>query len=151
MDPIERNKALVRHWLDLVSRHEIERICALPAPTWTMTGGPPHLPAGPDGIRALFATFGKVSQLWEIDDVIGEGNRVAMRATNTVIQERFFGIDARGYEQRFTATFIFRLADGLIQETWRSADDLGRLLQLGARLVPGPAADQPQFEDAPMN
>jgi hypothetical protein len=37
----------------------------------------------------------------------------------------------------FTATFTFRIADGLIAEIWRNADDLVRLLQLGARIVPG--------------
>jgi hypothetical protein len=33
--------------------------------------------------------------------------------------------------------FIHHVADGLIQQTWRNADDLGRLLQLGARIEPG--------------
>ncbi|MGH3612181.1 MAG: hypothetical protein ACRDRK_06130 [Pseudonocardia sp.] len=35
--------------------------------------------------------------------------------------------------QVFTATFIHRIVDGLVVETWRNADDLGRLIQLGAR------------------
>ena len=48
----------------------------------------------------------------------------------------FEGIDGAGKQQVFTATFIHRIADGLIQQTWRNADDLGRLFQLGARLVP---------------
>ena len=30
-----------------------------------------------------------------------------------------------------------RTADGLVHEIWRNADDLGRLFQLGARVVPG--------------
>jgi len=29
---------------------------------------------------------------------------------------------------------IHRIADGKLVETWRNADDLGRLLQLGARI-----------------
>jgi hypothetical protein len=33
--------------------------------------------------------------------------------------------------------FIHRIGDGQILETWRNADDLGRLLQLGARIEPG--------------
>jgi hypothetical protein len=33
--------------------------------------------------------------------------------------------------------FIHTIADGKIIETWRNADDLGRVLQLGARIEPG--------------
>jgi ketosteroid isomerase-like protein len=140
MDTIETNKRIACHWLDLVSRHDLDGICAMTAPTWTMLGGPPNLPAGPEGIRALFATFGKISQRWTLEDVIAEGDKVVVRATNRVVQESFFGIDARNHEQVFTATFIFRIQNGQIIQTWRNADDLGRVLQLGAHLVPGVVA-----------
>ena len=59
-----------------------------------------------------------------------------MRATNICTQESFFGISARGRQQKFTAMFIHRIADGKIVETWRNADDLGRVLQLGAKIEP---------------
>jgi hypothetical protein len=63
--------------------------------------------------------------------------KVVVRATNTCVQDSFFGIDGRGKRQVFTATFTFQIVDGLIHETWRNTDDLGRLFQLGARIVPG--------------
>jgi predicted ester cyclase len=134
---IEANKQLARRWLDLVTEHRIEDVCRLTAPTWRMHGGPPDLPAGPEGVRALFRIIGPVDQRWTIDDVIAEGDRVVVRATNCCIQEEFFDIPGRGRRQVFTATFTFRIADGLIAEIWRNADDLGRLLQLGASVVPG--------------
>jgi hypothetical protein len=134
---IEDNKRIARRWLDLVSAHDIEAICALTAPTWTMRGGPPNLPAGSDGVRALFGAIGPVEQTWTIEDLIAEGNKVVVRATNTCVQDSFFGIDGRGKRQVFTATFTHLIVNGLIQETWRNADDLGRLFQLGARIVPG--------------
>jgi predicted ester cyclase len=62
---------------------------------------------------------------------------VVIRATNTCVQESFFGIPGLGRRQTFSAMFIFRIADGKIVETWRNADDLGRVFQLGAFLVPG--------------
>ena len=40
----------------------------------------------------------------------------------------------RGIRQVFAAIFIHRVVDGRVAETWRCADDLGRLLQLGARI-----------------
>jgi hypothetical protein len=141
MHELEHNKQLAVRFLDLVSAHDIEGLCALIAPTWTMRGGPPNLPAGHEGIRMLFQTIGPVAQSWAVEDVIAEGDKVVVRASNIVVQDSFFGIDGRGKQQVFTATFIHRIADGLIQETWRNADDLGRLFQLGARLVPGAAEE----------
>jgi predicted SnoaL-like aldol condensation-catalyzing enzyme len=108
---------LARRWLDLVSEHRIEEICAMTAPTWTMHGGPPQLPSGPDGIRALFDAIGPIDQHWTIEDVIAEGDKVVIRATNTCVQESFFGIPGLGRWQTFSAMFIFRIADGKIVET----------------------------------
>ena len=136
MSDLERNKLIACMWLDLVSRHDVEALCALTSPEWTMHGGPPGLPAGPDGVRALFRSIGPVRQRWTIEDVIAEGDRVAVRATNACVQAEFLGIPGGGRTQTFTATFVFRIAGGRVLTTWRNADDLGRVLQLGARLAP---------------
>jgi ketosteroid isomerase-like protein len=129
---VEANKRLAVRWLELVSAGDVDELCRMTDPSWTMVGGPPDLPTGPDGIRALFATFGEITQTWEIDDVIGEGDKVVVRATNRCVQDSFFGVSAAGVEQ----VFIFQFADGLAVRTWRNAADLQRLLQLGARIVP---------------
>jgi len=136
MSFIEENKTTARRWLDLISEHRIEEICEMTAPTWTMHGGPPELPCGPNGVRELFRIIGPVTQKWTIEDVIAEGDKVVVRATNICAQESFLGIPCRGQQQVFTATFIHRIVDGKILETWRNADDLGRVLQLGARIEP---------------
>ena len=99
----------------------------LRAPTWALW----------TGLRALFGHIGPVEQKWTVDDVIAEADRVVVRATNCCTQEEFFGVPAGGKRQVFTATFTFRIVDRLIAEVWRNADDLGRLLQLGARIAPG--------------
>lgn len=140
---IEANKALAVRFLELVAAHDIDALCELVTPEWTMTGGPPGLPAGPEGIRILFGTFGKINQEWAVEDVIAEGDRVVVRAVNTCDQDSFFGVPSHGRTQVFTATFVHRVTgtpDGRrIAQTWRNADDLGRLLQLGATIVAGPA------------
>ena len=140
--PIEqdRNKALARRFLDLVADHDVDALVALIAPTWTMEGGPPDLPAGEAGVRQLFDSFGRIQQKWAVDEVIAEGRKVVVRATCTVEQDSFFGVPAVGRQQVFTATFIHDVVDGLITRTRRNADDLGRLLQLGARIIPGTRA-----------
>jgi hypothetical protein len=59
---ITANKALACRFLDLVSAHDVDGLSELIAPTWTMQGGPPGLPAGPEGLRTLFASFGPSSR-----------------------------------------------------------------------------------------
>jgi predicted ester cyclase len=136
MTSIETNKAIARQFFDLVTTHKIEQLCEMVSSTWTLHGGPPKLSSGADGIRELFATFGQIEQTWTIEDVIAEGDKVVVRAINTCSQESFLGIPAQGKRQTFTATFIHQIIDGKIVESWRNADDLGRLLQLGARIEP---------------
>jgi predicted ester cyclase len=137
MSNTEANKTIARRFLELVSEHNVEKLCDMVAPTWTMHGGPPNLSSGADGIRELFATFGTITQEWAIEDMIAEGDKVVVRAINTCVQESFLGIPAHDRQQKFTATFIHHIIDGKIVETWRNADDLGRMLQLGARIEPG--------------
>lgn len=133
---IETNKEIARRFFELVSQANIEDLCSLVSADWTMHGGLPGLPPGRDGVRKLFGSFGNIEQLWIVNDVIAEDNKVAVRATNTCRQESFFGIPGKGKTQIFTATFIHKIHNGEITETWRNGDDLGRLLQLGARLEP---------------
>jgi len=67
---LDANKQLAVHWLELVGAGDVDAICALTAPDWTMAGGPPDLPTGPDGVRVLFATFGEITQTWQVHDVL---------------------------------------------------------------------------------
>lgn len=136
MSSVEANKAIARRFFELVSEHKITELCEMISPTWRMHGGPPNLSPGADGIRELFSTFGTIAQQWIIEDVIAESDKVVVRATNICTQDSFLGIPAQGRQQRFTAIFIHQITDGKIVETWRNADDLGRLLQIGAQIKP---------------
>jgi predicted SnoaL-like aldol condensation-catalyzing enzyme len=133
---METNKLIARLWLDFINKHDIEGLCAITADTWKMHGGLPGLPEGPAGVRKLFASFGPVEQQWKAEDIIAEGDKVVIRATNHCWQESFLGLQSHGIRQVFSAMFIHHIVDGRIQETWRNADDLGRVLQLGARIIP---------------
>ncbi len=136
---IENNKLIACKFLELVGEGNVEEICKFIAPEWTMHIGLSsfEIPTGPEGMRKLFETFGQIKQQWKIEDIIAEGNKVVVRATNNCVQESFLGVLSYGRPQTFTATFIHQIIDGKIQETWRNADDLGRVLQLGAQIVPG--------------
>lgn len=132
---LEDNKNIARRWLDLIGEHDIEALCEMTDENWTMHGGPPQLPAGAEGVRELFRTIGTIEQKWTVEDLIAEGDKVVVRAINNCVQESFFGVPAAGREQRFSAMFILKIAEGKVLETWRNADDLGRLFQLGAKIV----------------
>jgi predicted SnoaL-like aldol condensation-catalyzing enzyme len=144
------NKIIARYWLEFISTGNIEAICRITAPGWIMHGGFPGLPPGPDGVRKLFASFGEIKQQWKISEIIAEGDKVVVRAINNCFQESFLGVPAFGRKQTFSATFIHRIVNGKIQETWRNADDLGRIIQLGARIVPSRATSN-FFRRRPIN
>jgi predicted ester cyclase len=143
-DNLTANKRLAVRFLDLISDGDIAALAALISPTWTMEGGPPDLPAGREGLRVLFDHIGGVRQRWTIDDVLAEGDKVVVRATNHCEQDSFFGVPGRGIVQVFTATFTMQIVDGLIAKVWRNAADLQRLFQLGARILP-PAPLRPSM------
>ena len=142
-DTLTANKRLAVAFLDLISDGDVDALATLITPTWTMEGGPPDLPSGREGLRVLFDHIGGVRQRWTVDDVIAEGDRVVVRATDHCEQDSFFGVPGRGIVQVFTATFTMQIVDGRIERTWRNAADLQRLLQLGARILPPAAAGPP--------
>jgi hypothetical protein len=144
------NKIIARYWLEFISKGNIEAICRITAPQWKMHGGLPGLPPGPDGARKLFTSFGYSKQQWTMEEMIAEGDKVVVRAINNCIQESFFGIPSFGRRQTFSATFIHRIVNGKVEETWRNADDLGRVFQLGAKIIPSRATSN-FFRRQPIN
>ena len=137
------HKRIAVRFLDLISDGDIEQLGDLITPTWTFEGGPPGLPAGHEGLRVLFDHIGGVQQRWTVDDLVAEGDRVVVRATNPSVQDSYFDDPGRGIVQVFTATFTMQIVDGRIARVWRNAADLQRLFQLGARILPPePAASR---------
>ena len=74
MSDTAANKRLAVRWLELVSAGDVTEMCRMTSPQWTMEGGPPDLPAGHAGLRALFDSFGPITQEWTIHEVIAEGD-----------------------------------------------------------------------------
>ena len=130
----EEIKLTAVRWFELVGRGDIEELCAMTGPCWTLNGGSPGLPPGPAGIRKIFENFGPVEQRWIINDIIAERDKVVVRATNKSNQDVFSGIKSYGCNQVFSAIFIHHIANGKIVETWRNGDDLGRMIQQGGKI-----------------
>jgi predicted ester cyclase len=66
-----------------------------------------------------------------IDDVIAEGDRVAVRLTSSATQTgKFMGMEPTGKRYEIGEIHWFRLRDGQISEHWHQADFLGMQRQL---------------------
>jgi predicted ester cyclase len=73
----------------------------------------------------------------EVEDILVDGDKVAMRATFRGVQRGdFLGIAPEGREVSAPLTIIYRLESGKIAEHWMNADMLSLLQQLGAAPVP---------------
>ena len=90
---------------------------------------------GPDAVKesvlALCAAFpdGK----FEIEDMVSEGDRVAVRFTARASHKgEFRGIAATGRRIEVQGIAIYRISGGRIVERWEMMDRLGLLTQLDA-------------------
>ncbi len=70
---------------------------------------------------------------FRIDDMVAEGDRVAVRLTSSATPRgEFMGVDARGKSYTVEEMHLFRIVDGLVTEHWHSYDALGVMRQIGA-------------------
>ena len=78
-------------------------------------------------VRASFADF-----RFKIEDIIAEGDRVALRITAQGTHTRKFqGIDPTGIRFEISGMAIRRLEGGKVAEEWVTNDQLGLMRQLG--------------------
>ncbi len=69
---------------------------------------------------------------FQIDDMIGEGDLVAVRLTASARQVGdFMGMSGSGRSYTIGEQHMFRLLDGKVVEHWHQFDQLGMMRQLG--------------------
>lgn len=138
MSTEEDNKALVRRFIDEAfvkgrpdDLHEIVSERFTPR-TWSSVE---------PGIESLKQTVTRMASglsdvRFDIEDMIAEGDRVAVRLTaHAVHRGDFMGMPAAGKGYSIAEHHIFRVTDGKIAEHWHVADMLGMMRQIGA--LPG--------------
>ena len=74
-----------------------------------------------------------------VDDIIAEGDKVAVRITQSGTHTGTLREGHPPTGKRFSVDYVhwFRLADGKVAELWAVRDDLSRLQQLDLIPVPG--------------
>lgn len=75
-----------------------------------------------------------------VEDLIGEGEKVAKRASWRGTQTAaLMGIPPTGNRVTMSMVSIYRVADGKVREIWWCYDNLGLMQQLGVLPEPAPA------------
>jgi steroid delta-isomerase-like uncharacterized protein len=131
-------KAVVRRFIDEVFvAGRFDAVDELVTEDFTPhTWGP--MPQGRDGLKQAIerVSAGLSDASMTIDDLVAEGDLVAVRLTSSATQTGpFMGIPPTGKRYEIGEIHWFRLRDGRIAEHWHQADFLGMLRQLGA--MPG--------------
>ena len=130
---LDENKAIVRRFVDEIFVHgrpeTIDELLAddFVAHTWPSTGHPKD-----DLKQATERAHGALTNpRFTIDDMIAEGDRVAVRLTTGATQTGpFMGMPASGKSYEISEIHIFRLRDGMLVEHWHEFDKGALLAQL---------------------
>ena len=141
---LEANKRVALAFIDRVFVHQDPAaVDELAAEDFTAhTFGP--LPPGREPLREAMARAGAgVSDpVFRVEDVIAEGDRVAVRLTTGAVHSgTFMGVPASGRRYSISEIHIFRIRDGRVAEHWHEFDRAALLRQLRAEgSGPGEAA-----------
>jgi len=135
----EENKIIVRKFFEEgPSKGNLNIANELLSPDFAL-----HVPLpAPPGIEGINEVITSCRAAFEhlnvtIEDMIAEGNNVAVRFTaHGVHKGDFMGLQATGKPITMTGIEVFRIKDGKIAELWGEANLLGLMQQLGIIPVP---------------
>jgi steroid delta-isomerase-like uncharacterized protein len=135
--PEEGNKAVVRRFYEEVfNAGRLEAMDELVSPDLAAHDTlPPGVPErGPEPYKhtaAMFrSAFPDLHQ--EIEDMVAEGDKVAVRVTMTATHRGpFLGVAPTDRRVRYEGMDFFRFREGKMVEHWTATDDLGLMQQLG--------------------
>ena len=130
----EENKAIASRIIEIWNQENLSVVDEIFAPDCVR-----HASASSDlsmeGFKQSISTFRTIfpDLHLTVEDVIAEGDKVAMRGTGRGTQKAAWGdIPATGKLVTYSWINISRLANGKIVELWAMPDALGILQQLGA-------------------
>lgn len=132
----EENRAVIRRAYDeLWNEREVSVVDELVAEDFLNHAAPPGRQRGRQGLKDVVRMFeGAFPDFrYEVEDVISEGEKVAVRDVFTGTHRgEFMGVPATGNRVAMEAIHIYRFGGGKLAEHWVARDDLGMMRQLGA-------------------
>ena len=144
------NEAIVRRFIDEIfvggRKSTVDELVAddFVAHTWPSPTGDPKadLKAAMDRAAA-----GLSDSEFTIDDLIEDGDQIAVRLTTAATQTgEFMGMPPSNKRYRIEEIHWFRLRDGKVVEHWHQFDQMGLLKQLGAMPSGGDGTSKPGRE-----
>jgi steroid delta-isomerase-like uncharacterized protein len=118
----EKNKDVIRRWVEARNHDDLEEALSL----WTDEAQPSLR----EGFQYFSQTFADIDV--KIEDLFGEGDKVAMRWTLNAIHHGVYeGIPATGKKITMIGIDIYTIENRKIKSIIRRADDLGFLKQIG--------------------
>jgi len=128
------NKALARRYVEeIVNQNKPEVADEIIAPEYVYHGRGPE-GRGPEVVKEFVGTYRVAFPDIEltIEDMIAEGDRVAVRLSATGTNTGPLGdTPPTGKPVSLTAIFVIRVAEGKVVEEWEVVDELGMMEQLG--------------------
>ena len=138
---VTTNKDLAQKVLAVFNSRDLAGLDELYAPDYVHHDPslPPDVQRGlsnyKQGVAMFYSAFPDLTGT--IEDIIAEGDRVAMRLTwRGTHRGPLMGIPASGKSAEFSMMQIVRLADNRVVEGWVNFDALGMMTQIGA--IPSP-------------
>jgi steroid delta-isomerase-like uncharacterized protein len=143
MGDLDDNKVLVRRFIDEVfANGNKDAVDELAAEEFVRHTGAPSADgsSGRDDLKRtidrVFAALDDVE--FTIDDLVAEGDRIAVRLTSSATQTgEFMGMPATGKRYTIEEMHVFRIGDGQVAEHWHQLDQMGMMRQLGAMPAKG--------------
>jgi len=145
------NKALIHRWFEEVwNKGRVATIDEILTSDAVLHGlGTEDVP-GPDGFKRLHSAFRHAfpDMVEQIDDIIAEGDLVAVRWSGTGTHRgEILGVAPTGKRVRFSGMDFIRFEQGKAVEGWNSFDHVAFLRQLGVT-DPALAGFTPMLEGA---
>ncbi len=136
------NKAIIQRLIEEVyNQGNLDVVDELIAPDVFDHAAVPEHQHGIDGFKHVMEWVRNLSPdvHYDVDDIIAEGDKVAVRMTQSGTHTGTLREGQPPTGKRFSVDYVhwFRLADGKVAELWAVRDDLSRLQQLGLMPVPG--------------
>ena len=129
---IEENKAIIRRWIEGINEQTIKD--ELLSEDYVYHAGDQEVKGAQTFKQIASATFFPVfpDVNYTIDDMVAEGDKVAIRCTMTATHMgEFMGVAPTGKRITLTEAIFYRLAGGKIMEALQYVDQLSMMQQLG--------------------
>jgi predicted ester cyclase len=135
MTEVERNKAIARRTFEeIFPACDVEALAEIVDPDVVSRGRRPDEPPGFEGAKRTMLWLATVfsDQRWEVHDVLGDGDVVAIRLTHHGRHTGdLMGIPPTGREVAYQYVHFLRFRDGKAIEQWSVRDDMTLMRQLG--------------------